>query len=104
MDQTQRARFYEGQYLSADDLSALEEQPRVQEGRHALGAHTWGIAIGLDLVERTLPSGEIENSVMPGYAWDGYGRPIVLLAPVKISPALLANYLGTTPSDGLLVK
>jgi hypothetical protein len=104
MDQSQRARFYEGQYLGAEDLAALEEHPRVEEARHALGAHTWGIAVGLDLVERTLPSGEIENVVMPGYAWDGYGRPIVVLAPLKISPLKLVNYQGITPPEGVLVK
>lgn len=104
MDQTQRARFYEGQTIGADDLAALEEFPRVQEARHALGAHTWGIAIGLDLVEKSLPSGEVEINLMPGYAWDGYGRPIVVLAPTKISPQKLVNYPGTTPPEGVLVK
>jgi hypothetical protein len=104
MSQGERARFYEGQYLSADDLSTLEDYPRVQQAQHALGAHTWGIAIGLDLVEKTLPSGEIQNVVMPGFAWDGYGRVIVVLAPAKISPQKFVNFQGTTPPEGQLVK
>jgi hypothetical protein len=104
MGQGERARFYEGQYLSADDLTTLEDYPRVQQAQHGLGAHTWGIAIGLDLVERKLPSGEVENIVMPGYAWDGYGRAIVVLAPAKISPQKFANFQGTTPPAGQLVR
>src|SRR5262245_11364822 len=104
MSQGQRAQFYEGQYLSADDLKALEDYPRVQQAQHALGAHTWGIAIGLDLVERSMPSGEVQNIVMPGFAWDGYGRAIVVLAPTKISPQKFANFQGTTSPKGDLVK
>jgi hypothetical protein len=104
MGQGERARFYEGQYLSADDLTTLEDYPRVQQAQHSLGAHTWGIAVGLDLVERKLPSGEVDNIVMPGYAWDGYGRAIVVLAPAKISPQKFANFQGTTPAAGQLVR
>ena len=81
MDQSERPRFYEGQYLGAADLSAGLDYGRVQTARHALGAHTWGIAIGLDLVERSLPSGGVDVSIMPGVAWDGYARPVVVLAP-----------------------
>src|SRR5579872_6276625 len=104
MAQGQRARFFEGQYLGADDLTSLEDYPRVQQAQHALGAHTWGIAIGLDLVERTMPSGEVQIVVIPGYAWDGYGRAIVVLAPAPLSPQKLANFQGTTPAEGQLVK
>lgn len=104
MDQNQRTRFYEGQFLGADDLRALERHPRVQAAQHALGAHTWGIAVGLDLIEKTQPSGEIENILTPGYAWDGFGRPIVVLAPVKIPAQALVNFQGPTPAAGWLVK
>lgn len=104
MNQGKRARFYQGQYLDPADLTALGDYARVREAQHALGAHTWGIAIGLDIVERKLPSGEVQNIVTPGYAWDGYGRPIVVLAPAKISPQLFATFQGNTPSAGQLVK
>jgi hypothetical protein len=104
MDQSERPRFYEGQYLGADDLSAGLDYGRVQSARHALGAHTWGIAIGLDLVERTLPSGDVDVSIMPGLAWDGYARPVVVLAPAKLTADQFSNFQAVTPPEGQLVK
>ena len=47
----QRPVFFEGQYLGADDLTALMEYLREQDARHTLGLHTWGVAIGLQLGE-----------------------------------------------------
>jgi hypothetical protein len=81
---TQRPQFYEEQYLGAADLSAAVDYGRIQQARHALGAHTWGIAIGLQLKETPQPGGAVTVHLLPGYAWDGYGRPIVVLAPYKI--------------------
>jgi hypothetical protein len=104
MDQSERPRFYEGQYLGAEDLSAGLDYGRVQSARHALGAHTWGIAIGLDLVERKLPSGDVDVSIMPGVAWDGYGRPVVVLAPAKLTADKFGNFQAVTPSEGQLLK
>lgn len=104
MDQSERPRFYEGQYLGAEDLSAGLDYGRVQTARHALGAHTWGIAIGLDLVERKLPSGDVDVSIMPGVAWDGYGRPVVVLAPAKLTADKFGNFQAVTPSEGQLLK
>jgi hypothetical protein len=89
--QTFRPRFFEGQYLGAEDLTAIVEHDRVEDARHALGAHTWGIAIGLQIKPITQPDGSLQMAVQPGYAWDGFGRPIVLLAPAPIPPALFRN-------------
>ncbi len=85
-DQAQRPQFYEGQYLGAQDLMATVDYSRLLEQRHALGAHTWGIAIGLTLVETPAPdgSGAVTVSISPGYAWDGFGRPVVVLARYQI--------------------
>ena len=83
-DQTQRPKFYEEQYLGAADLTAAVEYGRIQEARHALGGHTWGIAMGLQLKETPQPGGAVSVHLLPGYAWDGYGRPIVVLSPYKI--------------------
>jgi hypothetical protein len=104
MDQSERPRFYEGQYLGADDLTAGVDYGRAQNARHALGAHTWGIAIGLDLVERTLPSGDVHVTIAPGVAWDGFGRQVLVLAPAKLSIDKFANFQAATSADGLLVK
>jgi hypothetical protein len=83
-DQTQRPKFYEEQYLGAADLTAAVDYGRIQEARHALGGHTWGIAMGLQLKETPQPGGAVSVHLLPGYAWDGYGRPIVVLSPYKI--------------------
>src|SRR5262245_51684843 len=90
--QTQRPAFFEEQYLSADDLTAAVDHARLQQARHALGAHTWGIAAGLQLSETPLPGGGVCVHILPGYAWDGYGRPIVVLSPFRIPEASFAAY------------
>ncbi len=84
-ERIERPTFTEGAYLGAADLNAAVEHARLHQARHLLGAHVWGIAIGLDLEEREVPAtGGIEIYVEPGYAWDGFGRPIVVLAPCRL--------------------
>lgn len=83
-NQTQRPKFYEEQYLGAADLTAAVDYGRIQNARHSLGGHTWGIAMGLTLKETPQPGGAVSVHLLPGYAWDGYGRPIVVLSPYRI--------------------
>src|SRR5262245_43360814 len=104
MNQNQRPTFYEGQYLGAQDLDATVAYERFQLARHELGAHIWGIGLGLDLRERKMPAGDIEASIVPGIAWDGYGRTIVVAAPTKIPIDKFANFQADTPANGLLIK
>ena len=82
--QTERPEFFEEQYLGAADLTAVVDYARTQQARFALGAHTWGIAAGLQLKETPLPDGSVAVYLLPGYAWDGYGRPIVVLSPYRL--------------------
>ncbi len=93
VEQDQRPSFFQGQYLGPDDLTATVEYGRLQHARHSLGAHTWGIAIGLQLIEKPSPSGnnQVDVFLTPGYAWDGFGRSIVVLAPFKIPVQLFQN-------------
>ncbi len=93
IDQAQRPQFFEGQYLGADDLTATVEYSRLLAQRHDLGAHTWGIAIGLTLVETPTPdgTGAVTVTIAPGYAWDGFGRPIVVLAPYQVPADLFKS-------------
>jgi len=88
-----RPRFYEGQYLGADDLSTIVEYTRTEQARHALGGHTWGIAIGLQLTEKSAPGGDkrVEVTLQPGFAWDGYARPIASGRPTRLNEALFAG-------------
>jgi hypothetical protein len=91
--QDQRPRFYEGQHLGADDLSVLVAYLRSSAARHALGAHTWGIAIGLQLTEKSAPGGpgRVEVTLQPGFAWDGYGRPVLNGRPTRLPEELFAS-------------
>lgn len=104
MKQNNRPQFFEGQFLGAADLTAGVDYTRLRAGRHELGAHIWGIATGLELVEQALPSGATQVTITPGYAWDGYGRPIVVLAPERLSADLFRNYTADTAPEGDIVK
>lgn len=105
-NQAQRPQFYENEYLGAEDLNAAVEYNRLQQERHALGAHTWGIAMGLQLKEKAQlgGTGQVDTYIQPGYAWDGFGRPIVVLAPYKIPAGLFSSipYNGGTPGGQLV--
>ena len=100
--QDQRPRFYDGQYLGAQDLSAIVEYLRAADARHALGAHTWGIALGLYLVERPAPGGVNRREIVltPGVAWDGYGRAIVVTRPTRLPEELCASIPFDPSVDG----
>ena len=87
----ERPRFFEGQYIGSADLEAVIAYARDLAREHALGAHSWGVATGLDLVEVEAESGGVDYFVLPGFGWDGYGRPIVLLEPKQVSPGKFAG-------------
>ena len=104
--QTLRPKFFEGQYLGAEDLTAAVDYTRIQESRHLLGAHTWGIAIGLHLKEVPQPGGALQVFLQPGYAWDGFGRPLVVLSPfavpAELFKSLVYNAAGDEPGGRLV--
>lgn len=97
-----RPRFYEGQYLGADDLSTIVDYTRTEQARHALGGHTWGIAIGLQLTEKAAPGApnRVEVTLQPGFAWDGFARPIANGRPTRVSEALFASIPFAPALDG----
>ncbi len=66
--QMQRPNFFEGQYLGEEDLDLAVEYNRYRHSRHVLGAHTWGIATGLQFREEEAAGGGAEIAVQPGYA------------------------------------
>ena len=92
-NQLMRPQFFEGQYLGAEDLTAALDYSRIASARHLLGAHTWGIAIGLGIKEIDGPGGEVLVFIQPGFAWDGFGRPIVLLTPASIPADLFKSFV-----------
>lgn len=97
----QRPRFYEGQFLSAADLAAVIDYQRTAQARHTLGAHTWGIALGLTLRERPAPgaANRVEVIVNPGIAWDGFGRAIVVDRPTRVAEELFADIAFAAAAD-----
>src|SRR5438552_4153354 len=101
VEQDQRPSFYQGQYLGPDDLTATVDYSRIQLARHSLGAHTWGVVIGLQLIEKPSPAGnnQVDVFLEPGYAWDGFGRPIVVLSPYKIPAQLFQNIAYDASAD-----
>jgi hypothetical protein len=95
-----RPRYYQGQYIGPEDLDAAVAYARAQESRHILGGHAWGIAAGLTLAETPVPGGAVQVCVTPGYGWDGFGRPITVLAPVRLPEALFAAFTFDPVLDG----
>jgi hypothetical protein len=92
----ERPSFFEGQYLGADDLEAFLKYAREHDARHLLGAHTWGIVAGIELVAGASPTGEVEYFLTPGVAVDGYGRLIVVVQPFKLTSDLFAQQASGT--------
>ncbi|MGK7865370.1 hypothetical protein [Falsiroseomonas sp. E2-1-a4] len=88
-----RPRFFEGQFLGAADLEATVGHARDLSREHLLAAHPWGIATGLELVEAAAAGGggAADYFIMPGLAWDGYGRAALVLSPVQVPSALFTG-------------
>ena len=95
-----RPRFYEGQFLAAADLTAVVDYTRTRGARASLAGHRWGIAIGLDLVEVPGPNSSLDVVVTPGYAVDGFGRPIVVGESTRLPTALFARIDAMVPPGG----
>ena len=100
--QDDRPQFFQDQYLGPEDLTAAVEYSRIHQARHSLGAHTWGIAAGMQLLEKPSAAGnnQVDVFIQPGYAWDGFGRAIVVLAPYKIPASLFQNVVFDQAQDG----
>lgn len=92
----ERPRFFEGQYLGADDLDTFLKYAREHDARHLLGAHTWGIVAGIELASSTSPTGVVEYFLAPGVAVDGYGRLLVVTGPYKLTTDLFAQQASGT--------
>lgn len=84
----ERLNYYQRQYLGATDFKAEQAYHRDMRRRHNLGQHTWGIVVGLELVEKPKEdSSGVDVYVQPGMAIDGFGREIILTEPFKLSGA-----------------
>lgn len=83
----ERLRYYQRQYLGAQDFTDEQSYQRDMRRRHNLAHHLWGIVGGLEL--STDDSGSVY--VQPGMAIDGYGREIVVFRPYQLTTAFLQD-------------
>lgn len=95
VDQIERPHFYQRQYVGAIDMTALVEYARDLRRRHNIGPHTWGIVVGLNLLEvpREDDPTAVDVFVSPGMATDGFGREIVNFSPYRVDPALFEAFI-----------
>jgi hypothetical protein len=86
----ERVLYSERQFLGVADFQDDQDYHRHALGRHEIGAHTWGIVTGLELVENPDPSDAqfVDPVLNPGLAVDGYGRQIVSFGALTIDAAL----------------
>lgn len=98
MTEIARPVYREGQFLTAADFVAEQAYYRRGLGRHQVGGHTWGLVIGLELVEVPDPggSGFVDVFLTPGMAVDGYGRQIVSFERVPVDVNLFNAFLDTS--------
>jgi hypothetical protein len=89
-----RVRYTEGQFLGAADFQDEQDYHRRALGRHETGGHTWGIVVGLELVENADPADSqfVDPVLSPGLAVDGCGRQIVSFGTVSIDSALFEAF------------
>lgn len=86
-EEVERVRYFERQYLTAEDLTAEQQYHRDMRRRHNLAHHTPGIVAGLR-IEKKQSGTTFEYWVLPGMAVDGYGREIIVLAPARLDTGL----------------
>jgi hypothetical protein len=84
----ERVLFFNGQRLTASDLTAAQNVNREMRWLHNRSLHQWGIGAGMAV---TGEKGAREISVAPGYALDARGREIVLAEAVKLAVPPLAG-------------
>ncbi|MDH4165483.1 MAG: tail fiber domain-containing protein [Gammaproteobacteria bacterium] len=88
-----RPRFFESQYLAADDLNTVVRYGHEQLAHHLLGPHTWGIVTGMYLVESSTPGAPSRRlvSLVPGVAVDGFARMIVVDRRIPVPESLFSS-------------
>ena len=96
--EVERITFYQGELLTADDLTALDDNNRELRWLHNRSLHNWGIGFGLEAQGAVAATSVTVN---PGYATDILGHEIILSNPLSLPiPAissgsyyLVANWL-----------
>jgi hypothetical protein len=95
----ERAVFFDGQYITADDLTVIVDHDQQHAGRHSRLLHDWGIADGLILTKKTSGSTSYIE-VQPGLAIDGTGREVIVPSPTRLSEASFRQVNGASTQPG----
>jgi hypothetical protein len=77
----QRPAFFDGQRLTAADLTAVQDYQRELRWLHNRSLHTWGIAFGLEVLAKR---GDRSVTVQVGYALDCLGRDLLVNAAISL--------------------
>lgn len=89
----ERIEFLDGQQLTAEDLTALDDSNTQLRWLHARSLHSWGIGIGFDVQGNR---GDSSIAIGPGYAVDCLGREVILTSErAKTVPAVPGQIDGT---------
>ena len=94
MTAIERPQYTQGQTLGAADFRAEQLYHRNASRRHLLGPHTWGIVVGMELVEAPNPidATVVDVIVRPGLASDGYGRELMVDAALRLDPGAFSAF------------
>ncbi|MBD2358714.1 hypothetical protein H6G41_29660 [Tolypothrix sp. FACHB-123] len=87
-EQIQRLRYFDNQFLKAEDFTTEQEYHLEMRRRHNRGLHTKGVAEGL----RIIKTNEKQITVTSGFAIDENGNEIILLKDLPISLADTEKY------------
>jgi hypothetical protein len=82
----ERPAFFDGQGLTAGDLTQAQRYQREMRWLHNRSLHGWGVVEGLAVAGA---KGKVEVTVVPGYALDWLGRELIIASPRTLAvPAL----------------
>jgi microcystin-dependent protein len=81
MEDIKRVRYFEYEFLDAEDFKVEQDYHRGMRYKHNRDFHTWGIGGGLEVnfAEGQETGSETKVTISPGTAVDGEGREIVLV-------------------------
>ena len=95
MADPERAVFFDGQYITADDLTVVVDHDQQHGARHSRLLHDWGIADGLTLDKKT-SGGSLYIEAQKGGAFDGTGREVIVPTATRLSETLFKQINGAS--------
>jgi hypothetical protein len=98
----ERVTFFNGQRLTAADLTEAQRVLREQRWLHNRSLHSWGIGFGLAVSGQ---KGDSKVTIAPGYAVDCLGREIILTqAQTRLVPPVAGDESGEPQAYFLIIS